>query len=94
MFLLKINSVRDFKKMKRRYTGFFVEAKLKKGNGNDVSGIIAPEEIEIELLSYLGISNLDSNFLFIIKQDNSCSYLCAKIIDRIDVDLSKKCVIN
>lgn len=89
---MRVKHLTDFKRLKRKYSGFPVNVELKKGNGGDVSGVIAPVEMELELMSYLGLKG-DGNFLFIIKSDNSCSYLSATIINRIDVDTSRKCVI-
>lgn len=88
-----VRNLNDFIRLKRKYTGFYVEVKMKRGNGPDAKGIIAPLEIELEVLSYLGLNGMDGNYLLILNEDNSCSYICATVIKSITVDTSKECQI-
>lgn len=87
---MKIRNFKDFVKLKRKYTGLFVNVEVKEGNGSSVSGVIAPAEIELELMGYLGLLKKDGDFLFVIKEDNSCTYLCSSVINKITVDTSKR----
>lgn len=89
----EIRNVKQFRKLKKKYTGFYVDVKMKRGNGPDAKGIIAPLEIELEVLSYLGLNGMDGNYLLILNEDNSCSYICATVIKSITVDTSKECQI-
>lgn len=86
---MRIRNINHFNFIKKKYEGFFVNVSVKDGNGGNVSGFLAPSEIEFKLLSYLGMLGGES-FLLIIRENKTVTYLSAEVIKRIEVDTTKK----